>query len=734
MGTRAHVTSNVKFDSSTKSAIDFHDENLLTSSDENVDDDNKYEKDYSGYRYMDDIVYGLKTENWTNEELPCLNETLRLIRSLQNFTTWAVWEWDSVSSQPLGILSGNRFQLGNFDQCMSSPWDTNHHEIKTQYCLAEVALETTNHVKKKTLDEIEPYGNALDLIQHNTPYFRPLKYLTWGACVPACCQPQSVERLMRVVLSRSHLGAAGLRPAIHVNETCQRPDEPKTFDSPFYAFVVMIAILFVVCIVCTIINNKGNADFRKRNVIWNAFCIVENAKDLLKMRKDGIEVIYGIRFLTICGVVMCHQSGAIDAGPTSNGIKLDEAQRVIGWFVLHDDLLVDTFFLISAFLVAKGILEYENMPSILLLILRRYVRLVVGLAAVIFFMAAVIEHTGSGPLWNRFIDVEADTCRENWWLNLLMLSNYINVNNMCLIVSWYIPCDFHYYVIVVIVFALYKRCSKLGVISAIILTAASVIIPGIVNYANKLHAIQLFTHEFRADPRGNQQFSLTYVKTHTRAASYAVGFFAGCLFVKYKAKENFRISQARSLTCLCAAFAVMVFIAFLGVSYQLRSYSELEGHLYAALNRPIWAAGVALIILTCSFGQVPLVTGFLKWYPWVPLSRLAYGIYLVHFIIIMRNVAIARNPEYYDSFSVFITSLGVICISMLFALLLWLFIEAPANKLFVLLFKKRSTEKKEVSGNEVKNSVDIPYQDTSGKTNSGFIDDNLPNTILFSKM
>ncbi|CAG9789250.1 unnamed protein product [Diatraea saccharalis] len=229
--TNAYVANSIQLDLTTETPNDFNE----NSEESTVHD--KYEKDYSGYVYMDDVVFGLKLQNWTDEELPCLNETLHLIKSLHNFTTWAVWEWDSVSSQPLGILSGNRYQLGNFDQCMTYPWSTPHKEIKTQYCLAEVELETKTHVKKKTLDEIEPYGNALDLIQHNTPHFRPLRYLTWGACVPACCEPRSVEKLVKVVLARSHLGSAGLRLSIHVNETCQRPDEPKKFDVVLYAFI-----------------------------------------------------------------------------------------------------------------------------------------------------------------------------------------------------------------------------------------------------------------------------------------------------------------------------------------------------------------------------------------------------------------------------------------------------------------------------------------------------------------
>jgi hypothetical protein len=37
---------------------------------------------------------------------------------------------------------------------------------------------------------------------------------------------------------------------------------------------------------------------------------------------------------------------------------------------------------------------------------------------------------GSGPLWNRYLDMEKGTCRQNWWLNILMLSNYINTEKI----------------------------------------------------------------------------------------------------------------------------------------------------------------------------------------------------------------------------------------------------------------------------------------------------------------
>lgn len=41
--------------------------------------------------YLEDVVYALKNQNWTEEEIPCLDHTLNLLRSLKNFTLWAVW-------------------------------------------------------------------------------------------------------------------------------------------------------------------------------------------------------------------------------------------------------------------------------------------------------------------------------------------------------------------------------------------------------------------------------------------------------------------------------------------------------------------------------------------------------------------------------------------------------------------------------------------------------------------
>lgn len=58
-----------------------------------------------------------------------------------------------------------------------------------------------------------------------------------------------------------------------------------------------------------------------------AFCIRANAKDLMRMKKEGIEVLYGIRFLTICFIVLDHKFGMSGALALSNGRQVDTVRR-----------------------------------------------------------------------------------------------------------------------------------------------------------------------------------------------------------------------------------------------------------------------------------------------------------------------------------------------------------------------------------------------------------------------
>lgn len=56
-----------------------------------------------------------------------------------------------------------------------------------------------------------------------------------------------------------------------------------------------------------------------------AFCLKTNSKNLLIMKSGSLDVLYGIRFLTICFIVLGHQIGIYNGGgPTINGREFDQ--------------------------------------------------------------------------------------------------------------------------------------------------------------------------------------------------------------------------------------------------------------------------------------------------------------------------------------------------------------------------------------------------------------------------
>lgn len=88
--THGYVTNNIKnTETTTRLAEVEKNEQLLNKFSANSE--NYESKIRSDYIYLEDVVAGLVHQDWADEELLCLNQTLELIQSLQNFTLWAVW-------------------------------------------------------------------------------------------------------------------------------------------------------------------------------------------------------------------------------------------------------------------------------------------------------------------------------------------------------------------------------------------------------------------------------------------------------------------------------------------------------------------------------------------------------------------------------------------------------------------------------------------------------------------
>jgi hypothetical protein len=104
--------------------------------------------------------------------------------------------------------------------------------------------------------------------------------------------------------------------------------------------------------------------------------------------------------------------------------------------------------------------------------------------------------------------------------------------------SWYLPCDFHYFIIAIGVCLLLQKKNKVGLYVLLLLTMISIVIPFALTIIYERPALLHFYPEFLTGPKIHPDFLLTYIKSHTRATPYFIGMFAGYIYYKLKGKES----------------------------------------------------------------------------------------------------------------------------------------------------------------------------------------------------
>ena len=66
-------------------------------------------------------------------------------------------------------------------------------------------------------------------------------------------------------------------------------------------------------------------------------------------------------------------------------------------------------------------------------------------------------------------------------------------------------------------------------------------------------------------------------------------------------------------------------------------------------QRPLWALFLSWLTFACATGRGGLITRFLSWNGFVPLSRLSFGVYLVHLPMYFIEAAVARERIYFSN-------------------------------------------------------------------------------------
>ncbi|XP_070389118.1 nose resistant to fluoxetine protein 6-like [Dermacentor albipictus] len=175
---------------------------------------------------------------------------------------------------------------------------------------------------------------------------------------------------------------------------------------------------------------------------------------------------------------------------------------------------------------------------------------------------------------------------------------------------------------------------------------------------------------------------------YVRPYYHAVCYFSGCIaFLIMEGFKKKKISKGMQIAGWCLSVSCGLASVFGKLPWYRSANPTTQGvTLIAAFcDRIFWSVFLIWITLTCSSGRGGFVSRFLSWGAFVPLSKLTFGVYLIHFPFVQLMLHASRERIFWSHFNV---------ITLWFATLVWCFLlayveflacEAPSTALCRLI-------------------------------------------------
>ena len=454
------------------------------------------------------------------------------------------------------------------------------------------------------------------------------------------------------------------------------------------------------------------------------FSLITNGKNFLTStarqrhgKRDPLELLSGLKFLSIGWVVLGHVLLYYFSIATTNNFDtqldmLDKPVLVLGYGGFY---AVDAFFwasgLLLGYLFTSEVNKNENFSTkeLMLFYLHRYLRITpVYLFCTLFFWS-LMPYIGSGPLWFNTKKIIGD-CEENWYANLLYVSNFIfESDNACLPSGWYLAADMQLFIVSTIIVLVYTKLDRVkGWALIFILCCINAIVSGII--AEKYDLIPVIVAA-----KGNTYYHDYYYKRpYTRMAPYFLG--TGCGFIVYTYRrfqdtnyvyDRFAlyIAMMQDVWYIRTVFfgiglGLINFIIFSqysfykdpGENYQFENWSDTEYYAFIAFERVIYGLGLSFLLLPVVLGHFQLVTDLLSFSAFNILSKLTFIVYLLNYIY-LRVVYTSQTTEVeLNQFNLVKDSTYLFLVCLIAAAPIALLIEIPAANLESLVFNRNSNQ------------------------------------------
>lgn len=414
-----------------------------------------------------------------------------------------------------------------------------------------------------------------------------------------------------------------------------------------------------------------------------AFSLARNTGRIMscKAGRGTIGCLHGIRVLSLAWVILGHVFIYYGLGYFTSKLDVLNLRTTIQFqFILNATLSVDTFYFMSGFLTAYLFMkecgkQREVKPKTMILYyVHRYWRLTPPMMIWVMITATLMQYVGEGrPAWQDFTG--AQSCRDNWWMNMLYVNSFVKDGLGCVGVTWFLGNDMIYYCLAPLVLVpLVYRKHILGFLMAGVLIA--------IHLGSNIYLIDKYNFDQLRNNNGEGGYSdLLYFKPWTRSAPFGVGLIFGWIMWK----NNGQIKMNKYLAVIGWIVAIGLAFTITMVTYDenkddvtiVKGWPKAGRVVHETFSRPLWAMVIGWIVLACSSGYGGFINSILSWEGWLPLSRLSFGAYLVHLTIGGFDLQGAQANTIFTTDLFIYKFLGLYVMSYIVGYLLAVFVEMP---------------------------------------------------------